>query len=197
MIKKLIRNSIFLAICLLQITGCKEDTSTINDVMTSNYDVEDIISSIRLDDDLLACMYTTLNDNMNLVVNVAFLEGNDKKGWKIIDDDGWSKYNHDELEVYYDSLVQNYDNKLLNYSIVYGLINNLSINNIEVELDKRGYKNADVLEKNGQKYFYIVYELGQGDTNIEDNSATTKGHTFNVRGYLDNEELVFELKGKE
>lgn len=128
------------------------------------YDVKDVVHTHKADD-VTVVFYLTEPDPKDLpsadydALGVAFFSGSDQEGWEHIGPNGWTHVANDDMTVYYQSLpssVQQGSEREELY-VVYGEINNSLIQKIETKsLQAGSYREANIIEKNGQRYYYTI-----------------------------------------
>ncbi|MEQ6389307.1 hypothetical protein RZN22_08250 [Bacillaceae bacterium S4-13-58] len=130
------------------------------------YEVNQIIHTEKYDN-VTVVMYTTLLDKEDLPrsdpsdwegLGVAFFTGNDEEGWKNIGHNGWRHSENKNMTVYFDSLHEDdyQGNKLHEFYLLYGKINNPDIAIIETKSKKEDSFEKTAIIEQGNRYYFKV-----------------------------------------
>ncbi len=172
---------------LILFTGCQSEEYSLSDILNerNNVDTVTIIDTQQIDDLVWAALYSLETSEGNEVVNVAFYSVSDT-GIEILKDNGWDDYQTNSYECYFDYLHK--DDTY--YHTIYGIINNNSIDRIELSINDEETIEVDIIEGSSKKYF-IETKIQQGRFNdIE----------YSTKGFIDDEmigEYTYSFSGNK
>lgn len=178
-------------ITLFALVGCSNSEKTIEEVLDDeiSYDIHEIIYKDEVSKDITMVLYSAGdvfedgNSKANYL-NVAFLKADPSLGWVFLGDKDWSLDGNGIMQVYEDTVHYQEDNDSKSISAIYGQILNTQIVEVEVGNENNEYVDAHIVEKNGEQYFYYVYQTNWDRVDESKNSnATSEDNTTSVGVY--------------
>ncbi|MCT2536235.1 hypothetical protein NC661_13630 [Aquibacillus koreensis] len=154
-----------LSVIVLVLTGCKPKSIDTAIEKYVPYDVNKVIKKIEITDNLVLVFYTLKAEveqgnkmqKLDDVLNIAIFKGNSEDGWEFLGENGWSNYNHSEMEVYDDTIFYKDEQEVKNVAVMYGRVYNPDIIRVEVGNEETNYTKANLFEIDGIRYFYRIY----------------------------------------
>lgn len=130
------------------------------------YKVNDIIHTEQYDN-VTIVMYTTDPYKEKFpyanyeALALAFFKGSDKEGWENIGHHGWKHYENDNMTVYMEPLRKsdNKGNKLHEFYVVFGEVNNPEIVEIETKTkEEESFEEAEIIQHQGKskRYYFKI-----------------------------------------
>lgn len=185
---------IILFIVAIALVGCNTDDNAISDKKNIenligneiSYDIHEIIYKDEVSDEILMVLYTVGDvfddgDSNADYLNVAFLKGNQKLGWTFLGDKDWAFDNNGIMQVYEDTIHYTENGELKDISVIYGQILDSEIVSVKVGNEEHQYIDADIVEKNGERYFYHVYNVKWGS--IDESKGSNGSNLKNIGVY--------------
>ncbi len=171
---------------VLALGGCatKNTSRSIEDIIKK----DDVIEYIHIKDNIYACFYKTTDDNEN-IPDVIFVTKTEDNKWETLNDSDWTHYKENAVDVYFDKYFWDEENSNGVY-IAYGKIHNsekiikdgvtkdVIIDTFEITLNNEEKKNAVIIHKYGEQYFYCIF-MAEGKDFFE-------GRNFKVVGKYEN-----------
>lgn len=208
-VKRNIYAFIILSVIYIVITGCKPKSIDTAIEKLIPYDVNSVIKKIEIEDDLVLVFYTlkseveqgSLLKQLEDVLSIAIFKGNSEDGWEFLGENGWSNYNHPEMEVYDDRTFYKDGQEEIDIGVMYGRVYNPDIVKVEVGNEETNYKTANLFEVDRIRYFYRIYNKSDllwkqsGKPNEGENvSIGAKG--FKARGISEDGRVIVKQRGE-
>lgn len=189
-VKRNIYAFIILSVIFFVITGCKPKSIDTAIEKLIPYDVNNVIKKIEIEDDLVLVFYTlkseveqgSLVKQLEDVLNIAIFKGSSEDGWEFLGENGWSNYNHPEMEVYDDVTFYRDGQEEKDIAVMYGRVYNPNIVKVEVGNEETNYKTANLFEVDRIRYFYRIYNKGDLLWKQSGKPKTTENESFVAKG---------------
>jgi hypothetical protein len=136
------------------LTSCRATTIEV----AVPFEVKETVVEEKLKDGAII-MYTTTQENEGKefdALSIAYLEGDEKKGWKNEGSNHWEYKEMSPLTVYYQD-IYDYSKEggtLSRFQLTYGQVESAEIVSVEGSETGNQYFNLKLIEKEGKRYFF-------------------------------------------
>ncbi len=171
------KHLIIIIVMVLSLGGCTTNRS-IDEIINEN----DVIEYVHIKDNVYACLYkTTVNNQSN--PDVIFVTKTEDDKWETLSDSKWKEYSTNSIDIYFDKYFWDEENSDGIY-IAYGKIKAKSkikengkireedVDTLEITLPNYEEKNATIVDKYGEQYFYCTFMSNGEDFFTTGNSKT-------------------------
>ncbi len=179
---------IIVVMMLLFLGGCttKNSSRSIDEIINEN----DVIEYVHIKDNVYACLYKTTVNNQNNP-DVIFVSKIEDDKWEILSDSKWKEDSINSIDIYFDKYFwdkENSDGVYIAYGKIKvktkikenGKLKDLVIDTLEITLPNNEEKNATIVDKYGEQYFYCPF-MSNGEDFFNGLGYELQGKSNNIQ----------------
>lgn len=151
-------SSLLLAFILVGCNQNNDSEKTIDEAISNDLENVNDLFLVKETEKGVIVLYETNPQapNFDEVTAIAFFSGDDKLGWEYLKKrSGWTYYSNDNMTVYHQPIPQEVAAKK-NTRIIFGEINNPTIQDVQVKDKEGNFVSATILNEDNKNIYYII-----------------------------------------